>query len=151
MKKYPALILLLILFFIPSISIAEDGSSFHIDTGYTLYQYIKLSDNNDWANNYSNYPTVFYVTGYLEGFYSAFLSEQLLYKRIFSFVNISESDLSASVYGKTVGIINLPDEMLVGQLTLIYKKWAENHPEKLNQSPEVCLITCLIDAYGFKR
>ena len=47
--------------------------------------------------------------------------------------------------------INIPDSGInVGQLQLIFEKWAKNHPEDLHHSAKVCLYAAIVDAFGWK-
>ena len=47
--------------------------------------------------------------------------------------------------------INIPESGLAaGQLMLIFKKFAEKHPEELNGTVRACIFMSLVEAYGWK-
>jgi hypothetical protein len=47
--------------------------------------------------------------------------------------------------------LNLPKEgIAVGQFILVFKKYAEKNPGKLNGTPRGCLLESLVQEFGWK-
>lgn len=149
MKRYPALILLIILLIIPSVTIAEDVK---IETGYQLYLKIKNSENASNLQNVEDILDSAHVLGYLKGFIDAVtLVQDFMYETVFPSKILSEPEREKLAKEMNFLRINIPEPSLaVGQVTLIFKKYAENHPERLNETARSCLLDSIIEAYGWK-
>ena len=129
MKKTALLVLLI--FAIPSMLFAQEP----FKTGYELYHNIKLMDDPQSVDNLTN---VLYTTGYLAGIIDgAALMQDWLFKSISGNCKLKR--------------INIPKGGLhTGQLILVFKNYAEKHPEKLNSTARTCVFLSLIEAYGWK-
>ena len=98
-------------------------------TGYDLYVSVNLIVTDVEPKNLSelieNVNTLGFIDGFIDG-------------------------LSVGLF-KSPHKLNIPASGLqVGQVCLIYKRYAEKNPEKLDSSARVCLFLAIVDAYGWK-
>ena len=64
---------------------------------------------------------------------------------------LSEKEIQELSKEVKIPRVNLPDKGLqLGQFILIYKKYAEKHPEKLDGTVRLCIWEALVEAYGWK-
>ena len=120
-----------------------------IQTGYDLYHSLKLADD---PQNMNDMMDSTYALGYLRGSVDEIIFMQDMYHdRLFPPKMMTEE--KRKEYSKKLDFVrlNIPETgIATGQMTLIYKKYAENHPEELSSSARVCILESLIDAYGWK-
>ena len=143
-KKSILLVFLILL--IPSSIFALDV----IKTGYDLYQNIKLFDNE---KNTEEVVQGMYTTGFLKGYIDGIvIMQDIMYDMVFPPKVLSKKEIEEASKKLNVYRLNIPKEGLpFGQIVLIYKRYAEKHPEKLNESAGLCIFLSLIDAYGWKK
>ena len=143
-KKSILLVFLILL--IPSSIFALDV----IKTGYDLYQNIKLFDNE---KNTEEVVQGMYATGFLKGYIDGIvIMQDIMYDMVFPPKVLSKKEIEEASKKLNVYRLNIPKEGLpFGQIVLIYKRYAEKHPEKLNESAGLCIFLSLIDAYGWKK
>ena len=143
-KKSILLVFLILL--IPSSLFALDV----IKTGYDLYQNIKLFDNE---KNTEEVVQGMYATGFLKGYIDGIvIMQDIMYDMVFPPKVLSKKEIEEASKKLNVYRLNIPKEGLpFGQIVLIYKRYAEKHPEKLNESAGLCIFLSLIDAYGWKK
>jgi hypothetical protein len=136
----------LLIVFIPLTSLAEDP---RLKTGYDIYHGIQLMDTAETPEQITD---VIYTTGYLAGYIDALvLVQTYLYHSMFPAGAMTEEEREKVSKKLNFHRVNIPDSGIVsGQTMLIYKKYAEKHPERLNESARTCLLGALIEAYGWK-
>jgi len=139
-----ALLVILILS-IPSTLFA----GYEIKTGYDLYRNINLIDNP-----LSNKDAIagIHVMGYMAGFIDGLaLTQDIMFNMMFPKNRFSEKEIQELSKKVNLHRLNLPKEGLpAGQAILIYKKYAEKHPERHNDSARICIFTSLVEAYGWR-
>ena len=142
--KDKIIIIALVILFIPSVGLGEDG--FSLDTGYDLYQYVKLAGNE--KTDIDHLKTS-YAQGYIFGFVDGLTTMEL--RTSFEIAMNPKSNEEIRKFADELPLIlNLPDKISTYQVRLIYKKWAEEHPEQLNKRVYITLFQSLVDAYGWK-
>lgn len=94
-------------------------------TGYELYRQCTTAVNDADSAAYHLHCTA-YLSGYLSALYEA-------------------KALSRAV-ALPIGACP-PDHVVVGQYLLIFKRWAERHPEDLSQPAPAALATALVEAF----
>ena len=136
---------IILAFQIPSILFAEDL----IKTGYDLYENIKLNDN---LQTPKQLVTLSYTSGYIAGYLEGLsLMQDFLYNATFPPKMMSDQERGKYAKQLNFNRLNIPEAGLVtGQLMLIFKKYAEKHPEELNDTANVCLFNAIAEAYGWK-
>jgi len=145
MKTNRILILLFVFLIIPSVSSPQDKTQ----TGYDLYENVKLMDT---AANFEDILDSSHTLGYLTGFLDAVsLVQDFLFETVFPSELFSESEREKLAKEMNFHRINIPKHgIAVGQLELIFKKYAESNPENLDESARACLLESIIEAYGWK-
>ncbi len=143
--KQKSILVAFLIILIPSILFATDK----IKTGYDLYHNIKLMDN---LQNPDDLTAVLITTGYLDGFLDGVsIMQDTIHLMMFRGMPISEKEKQKMLKDINFHRLNIPKEgIAVGQLILIYKKYAEQNPEKLNGSARVCILESIVKAYGWK-
>ncbi len=124
-----------------------------LETGYDLYYSIKLCDEvMDNRQSPEDFYAATYTSGYLAGYLEGIvLLQSVLFETMFPSNTLSEKQREKLSKEINFHRLNIPDTGLAGgQVMLIYKKWAEKNPEKLNESARVCLFGALVEAYGWK-
>jgi hypothetical protein len=141
-----SILAVLLFVLIPLTSLAEDGS---LKTGYDIYHNIQLMDNPETPEQLTD---VIYTTGYLAGYLDALVIVQtVLYNSMFPANIMTEEERKKFAKELNFHRVNVPDSgIAAGQTMLIYKKFAEKHPERLNETARSCLFGALVDAYGWK-
>ncbi len=120
-----------------------------LTTGYDLYQNIRTMEN---PKNPEHLVQEMYVSGFLDGYLDGLVTKQ----DDTSGMRLSQNHLSIKTIEKSskkldVHRLNIPKGGLpIGQIILIYQRYAEKHPEKLNESAKLCIFQSLVDAYGWK-
>jgi hypothetical protein len=147
MKTYRILIFLLILLIIPSVSIAQDK-----DTGMILYSDLKLLDDPNVDKDVDKMlkltSSMQYLAGFLDGIA---LVQELIYSIVIPPEKLSESERENLAKKINLQRINIPESGISPmQFAMIFKKWAENHPEELNKSDRICVLLSLTETYGYK-
>jgi hypothetical protein len=145
-RSIPIIAFVIALFLVlPSILIAQD----FIKTGYDLYQLLKNWDTaTEPADLLQSATAVGYLKGYIDGIA---LTQDSMYNMMFPPNQLSEKESEKIAKEFNFRRINIPEDGLaVGQVMMIYKKWANEHPEKLNGTARVCVHLSLIKAYGWK-
>ncbi len=145
--KQGSMLIAFLMLLLPSTGFTEDALT--IKTGYDLYHIIKLMDNPQSAEEIG---AVFYATGYLAGYLDGLRTmEFVLFNMVFPPKIMSENERNKFAKEMNFHRLNYPKEGLAtGHLILIYKKYAEKYPEKLNESARMCLFGSIIEAYGWK-
>ena len=142
-----SIVIALLIFLLPSAVFAEEVNK--LKNGYDLYHNIKLMDNPQSPDDvFAAMHAVGYMNGFLDGLV---ITQTLLYETTFLSKFLSEKEQKQ--YSKEMNFhrINIPEGGLAtGQLMLIYKKYEEGHPEKLNGSARACVFESLVEAYGWK-
>jgi hypothetical protein len=108
-------------------------------TGYDLYQALKLLDNTN-TQNIKDIGQGMHALGYLRGCYEGIL--------------LMEKATATIMKNKHIMFLrlNIPKKPLkYDQVLHIYKKYAEQHPDKLYEIPPVCIHKSLVEAFGFKQ
>jgi len=143
--KRNSILLVFLIILIPTELFSQDL----IRTGYDVYHNIQLLDK---AKSPDDAMNVAMVLGYLDGYISGLLLMQdALFNSMFPKKILSEKEREKYAKEMNFNRLNIPhDELHIGQLILIYKNWAEKHPNDLNQSARLCFFYSLIDAYGWK-
>ena len=153
MKAYQILILLSVFLIIPSVSFAEDVSNHpmkDIETGDGLYQKIKSElskSSEDSANDSDSYFLVGYICGFM---FSLETTQEFMYGYIMSQLGSTESERESRAKELNLKRVNLTEDFSIGQIMVFYKKWAEEHPERLNDPSPYCLFQSILDTYGWK-
>lgn len=140
-------LIVLLIFLIPSTLFAAEK----MKTGYDLYHSLKFLDNI--KNNDAADDTVgFFALGLLKGIFNGLLlMQEFQYRKMFPPNILTETERNEISKEMDFYRLNTPKEgIAVGQLVLIYKKYAENHPKKLSGSARVCVLESIIEAYGWK-
>lgn len=140
-----SILVIFLIFLIPSTVFAEGT----IKTGYDLYENIKLMDT---AQSPADFAAVLYSTGYLAGFLDGLqLTQDALFNLMFPSKFFSQKERKKLSEEINFHRVNIPEGGLAtGQLILIFKKYAEKNPEKLNESARSCVFLSLIESYGWK-
>lgn len=138
--------IVVLVFLLPSTSFA---SGEQIKTGYDLYHGIQRINNPQTPDEIS---AALIATGYLNGFLDGMVvMQQTLYESVLPRKMLSEEERKKMAKELNFHRLNVPDGGLaIGQLILIYKKYAEKHPEGLNGSARICVFEALVEAYGWK-
>ena len=110
---------------------------------------ITLMDNPQTPDDITS---IIYTVGYLAGYIDGIsLMQDLQYNAMFPKKMMSEKERETLSKQMNFNRINIPEGGLAtGQLMLIYKKYAEKHPEKLNGTARICVFQALVEAYGWK-
>ena len=133
--KTKTIVISFLIILVPSLVFAEEG----IKTGLDLYQHLKLMENTN-TQNIKDIGKGMHALGYLKGCYEGILLMERAVAKIMKSKNIIFLRL------------DIPEKSITyGQLLLIYKKYAEKHPEKLHEIPQVCIHKSLVEAYGYKQ
>lgn len=133
--KTKTIVIAFLIILVPSMLLASDG----IVTGYDLYQDLKLLDNTN-TQDIKDIGQGMHALGYLKGCYEGIL--------------LMEKATATIMKNKHIMFLrlNIPEKPLkYGQLLQIYKKYAEQHPDKLHEIPPVCIHKSLVEAFGFKQ
>ena len=130
---------------LPSILIAHDP----IKTGYDLYHSLKIGDTaTEPADLILSATAVGYLKGCIDGIV---VTQDAMYHMMFPPNQLSEKEREKIAKEFNFRRIDIPEDGLaVGQVMMIYKKWANEHPEQLNGTARVCVHLSLIKAYGWK-
>ena len=139
------ILVVFLIFFLPSTVFAE----LTMKTGYDLYENIKIMNNPQSPNEVMTaMATLGYLNGYLDGLV---LMQDTLFNMMLPPDFLSEKERVKLSKEINFNRLNIPKSGLhVGQLVLIYKKWAEKHPEKLNGTARICILESLVESYGWK-
>jgi hypothetical protein len=133
--KTKSIVIAFLIILVPSLVFAEEG----IKTGFDLYQHLKLMENTN-TQNIKDIGKGMHALGYLKGCYEGILLMERAMAKIMKNKNIIFLRL------------NIPEKSIkYGQLLLIYKKYAEQHPGKLHEIPPICIHKSLVEAYGYKQ
>jgi len=141
------LIMLPMLILVIPPSVLAEGRK--IESGFDLYSNLKKLDNpqNPEALNTAMH-TIGYLSGYLDGMV---YMQTILFNKVFPRDALTEEERDKFSGEINFNRVNFPKNGLpTGQLILIYKKYAEKHPEKLSNSARCCLFESIIEAYGWK-
>ena len=135
-----------LIYLIPSVVFAGE---YGIETGYDVYHNIQLMDS---MQSTEEITAVLYTTGYLAGYLDGLiLMQDVQYDVMFPKKLLSEKEREKLAKEMRFHRINIPKGGLhAGQLILIFKKYAEEHPEQLNESARSCIWVSLVDSYGWK-
>ncbi len=144
MKAKLFLIALLMLIF-PSTVFSQD----EIKSGYDIYHNLKLMDNPATLDDAMSVArTIGYLDGCIDGIS---LTQDALFESMFPSNIMTEGERTKLSKQINFSRLNIPKEGIhVGQLILIFKKWAEKHPEKLNGTARICIWEALVESYGWK-
>lgn len=144
-RKHLIMILLLMVV-IPHGVLAEGRK---IETGFDLYSNLKKLEN---PQNPDDLNTAMHTIGYLSGYLDGMIYMQtILFNRVFPKDSLTEEERDKISGEINFRRVNFPKNGLpTGQLILIYKKFAETHPEQLSNSARCCLFESIIEAYGWK-
>ena len=125
------------------------SAELQLDSGFDLYHNIKKLDNPQFPEDIS---TMFYITGYLKGIIDGFvIMQDGIFNTMFPAGLMSEKEIKKISKDLRFYRLNIPSSGIqVGQLMLIFKKYAEKHPERLNESARICVFDAVRDAYGWK-
>jgi hypothetical protein len=93
-----------------------------------------------------------YTTAYIAGFIDGLaLTQDIMFNMMFPKDRFSEKEIQELSKKVNLHRLNFPkDGLPTGQAILIYKKYAEKHPEMLNESARMCVFTSLVEAYGWR-
>jgi len=96
--------------------------------------------------------TVMLTMGYLSGYVDGLtIMQDALFNTMFPKELMPEGERGKLAKKVNFNRLNIPKNGVhVGQLILIFKKWAEKHPEKLNETARACIFVSLVEAYGWK-
>jgi hypothetical protein len=143
MKK--ALVLVLIVVLLPAVLFAQNKPK----TGYELYHSLKGMDN---PQSNDDLMRGIHAFGYLDGFLDSLsLLQDMHYESMFPSKMLSETEREKFAKEIRFYRLNLPKEgIAVGQFILVYQKYAEKNPGKLNGTPRVCLLESLVQEFGWK-
>ena len=77
--------------------------------------------------------------------------QNVMYDMVFPPKVLSKKEIEKASKKLNVHRLNIPEDGLpFGQIVLIYKRYAEKHPEKLNESAKLCIFLSLVEAYGWR-
>ena len=139
--KTKKLLIVFLIILMPSIVFADDVTM----TGDDLYRNLKLVDNH---KSDIDIKKGMHALGYLDGFIDALSFAQDTYFHML-FPDIKKKWV-ARMNDIKFHRLKIPKEgIAIGQAILIYKKWAEKNPEKLNESARICIWSSIIEAYGW--
>jgi hypothetical protein len=140
-----AILIVFLIFLTPSTLFADVG----LKNGYDLNHNIKLMDN---PQSPEELVAVMHTTGYLAGYLDGLsLMQDAMFNMMFPKKFLSEKEIEKLSKESNVHRLNIPkDGLPTGQLILIYKKYAEKHPEKLNETARLCVFLSIVEAYGWK-
>jgi len=137
--KHIFIILVLQILIIPSTGFGDIGKP--IKTGYDLYS--RLSTMENPVNTEESIDTIF-ALGFVHG-----IIVTLHYAN--AILLISEMKIpDYKSYNIPFSRINFPEHLPIGQVSLIYLKWAKANPEKLNLPAHSCIIHSLRKFYENK-
>ena len=141
------LIMVLLLMVVIPQSVLAEGRK--IETGFDLYSNLKKLDN---PQNPDDLNTAMHTIGYLSGYLDGMVYMQtILFNKVFPRDALTEEEREKISGEINFHRVNFPKNGLpTGQLILIYKKFAESHPEQLSNSARCCLFESIIEAYGWK-
>ena len=147
MAIHRIVILLSLLFVVAPPHVLADGKK--IETGYDLYSNLKKLEN---PQNPDDLNTAMHTIGYLSGYLDGLVYMQtILFNKVFPRDALTEAERDKFSGEINFHRVNFPKNGLpTGQLILIYKKYAEKHPEQLSNSARCCLFESIIEAYGWK-
>jgi len=145
MLQRKLILVVFLIFLIPSILFAGE----ELKNGYDLYSNIKIMDNPQSPEDLS---VVLYTTGYLAGYLDGLaLMQDIMFNMMFPRKFLSEKEIEKLSKESNIHRLNIPkDGLPTGQLILIYKKYAEKHPKKLNETTRLCIFLSIVEAYGWK-
>lgn len=143
--KRKTILVVFLLFLIPSTLLCQEK----LKTGYDVYHNIMLIDKAQTPDDaLKAVQTLGYLDGCIDGL---ILMQDLLFDTMFPKEVLSEDQRKKLSKEVNFHRLNIPKEGLaVGQVILVYKKWAEKHPEKLNGTARACILESLMEAYGWK-
>ena len=120
-----------------------------IKTGYWLYNNLRGDPKNMNPEKSMEY---IYSMAYMQGVYDGIaMMEDLRYDMIFKPKLMSEKDIKEIAKALNYKQLNTPiGGINVGQLELIFKKWAKEHPGDLHHSAKVCVYAAAVDAFSRK-
>lgn len=121
-----------------------------INTGNDLYHNLKLANE---PQNMDDMINSTYALGYLRGSIDQIIFMQnMYYDKMFPPKIMTAKEREE--YSKKLDFVrlNFPETGIAnGQMTLIYKNYAEKYPEELNSTARDCILKSLISAYGWKK
>jgi hypothetical protein len=135
-------IIAITLFWIPYLSSAKDGEKY---TGYTLYNRLKKYDSGDTID----YAKGTHALGFFRGAIDGLVHMNSNIKTMLSKLDQTKNDSDAMMVVKYLGL-NIPTDTSYGQLVMIYEKWAENNPDKLNEDAVSCIYYAIRKTYPSK-
>jgi len=99
-----------------------------------------------------DFSAVMYTAGYLAGYIDGLaVTQAFLFNEMFPSELLSEKERKRLSKELRFHRVNIPNGGLaIGQLILIYKKFAEKNPELLNETARVCIFQSLVESYGWK-
>jgi hypothetical protein len=126
-------------------------------TGYELYNAIQVLDRiaSEGSQNASEDEIIAHIhmMAYIDGIVDGLaLMQDTMIMMLVPTETMNPSEIKEFKDVLNLQRLNIPREgIAVGQAMLIFKKWAKDHPEDLNQSARACLMMSLIDAYGWTK
>jgi hypothetical protein len=129
----------ILIILVPYLSSAEDGEKY---TGYTLYNHLIKYDSGDTID----YAKGTHALGFFRGAIDGLVHMNSNIKIMLSNLDQTKKDSDAMTVVKYLGL-NIPSGTSYGQLVLVYKKWAENNPEILNEEAVSCIYYAIRKTY----
>jgi Ssp1 endopeptidase immunity protein Rap1a len=138
------LIIMAIFLLIPITVSAE-----RLNSGFDVYHNIKKLDNPQTPDDFFDGA---YITGYLLGIIDGIvIMQDGIFNTMFPRELMTEKERTKISKDLRFYRLNIPSPGIqVGQLMLIFKKYAEKYPETLNESARICVFSAIRDAYGWK-
>lgn len=120
-----------------------------VKTGYDIYHNLLLIDDPQTPEQHFNgIATMAYMSGFADGL---ILMQDSISNSILPRSELSNKEEQELAKALNFNCINIPDNgIAVGQFILIYMKWAQENPDKLNDTGRLCLFLSLVDAFGWK-
>ena len=132
-------IFIVLMIVVPNFSSAENGEKY---TGYLLYNRLMRYDSGDTIDYAKGTHAIGFFRGAIDGL--VYMNSNI--KTMLAELELTKKDSDALAVVKFLEL-NIPEDTNYGQLIMIYKKWAENNPDKLNQEAVNCIYYAIRKIY----
>ena len=123
----------------PYLSSADDGEGY---TGYLLYNRLIKYDSGDTID----YAKGTHAIGFFRGAIDGLMHMNSTIRTMLLELDQTKKDSDSIAVVKFLEL-NIPKDTSYGQLIMVYKKWAESNPDKLNQEAVRCIYYAIRKTY----